>query len=425
MAEKEVPRITKIWARNFKSIESLELELSPLTVLVGPNGSGKSNIADIPVFIADAFRNGVDSALAARGRAAVRRSTGPVTIGARFDLRSGDTVEYEFSLDFDLAGNHKVLQEQLNLDFNSISEKLVVVLRNGRLIQPSIPEEARGQFLDGFFSVPESSLGYMAPQFELWLTFHFAEHTDEPTNERTQAVAALAFLSAWVRLALRETMRFHISPEVVRHPQPISETHPLRESGENLASVIREMSKERPEDFSQLLSGLGHIVPGVEDISVQSVGSYQYLNFTHKLDDRGIAKELGAFQESDGTLRVLGILTVLYQKIPELHYPPNIKLPSLQVIEEPETAVHPGALAYLAELMHDVAEERMPLIVTTHSPDFLDMVPADCIRAVEMTDAGTVAAPIAEYQREAIRKKLFTPGELHRAEGLQITRKYV
>ena len=97
----------------------------------------------------------------------------------------------------------------------------------------------------------------------------------------------------------------------------------------------------------------------------------------------------------------------------------------MQVIEEPETAVHPGALAYLAELMHDVAEQRMPLIVTTHSPDFLDMVPADCIRAVELTEAGTIAAPIAEYQREAIRKKLFTPGELHRAEGLQISRKYV
>jgi len=31
---------------NFKSIEELELELAPLTILIGPPASGKSNILD-------------------------------------------------------------------------------------------------------------------------------------------------------------------------------------------------------------------------------------------------------------------------------------------------------------------------------------------------------------------------------------------
>ena len=86
MEEPAIPRITKIWAKNFRSIENLELELSPFTVLVGPNGSGKSNIADILVFISDSLRDGLDSALASRGRTALRREQGDVTVGVGIDF---------------------------------------------------------------------------------------------------------------------------------------------------------------------------------------------------------------------------------------------------------------------------------------------------------------------------------------------------
>ena len=55
------PTITKVWAKNFRSIEYAELELGPLTVLVGPNASGKSNLLDILGFLADAARESLGS----------------------------------------------------------------------------------------------------------------------------------------------------------------------------------------------------------------------------------------------------------------------------------------------------------------------------------------------------------------------------
>ena len=122
---------------------------------------------------------------------------------------------------------------------------------------------------------------------------------------------------------------------------------------------------------------------------------------------------LEGFQESDGTLRLLGLLVALYQQAP-----------GLKVIEEPELTIHPGALAYIAELMEEVATERMSLLVTTHSPDFLDLVPVNSIRAVEMTDGGTIAGLVAEDQRNAVTKKLFTPGELHSMEGLRVSGRF-
>ena len=53
------PSITKVWAKNFRSIEFAELELNPLTVLVGPNASGKSNLMDIFRFLGDMVRLGL------------------------------------------------------------------------------------------------------------------------------------------------------------------------------------------------------------------------------------------------------------------------------------------------------------------------------------------------------------------------------
>ena len=62
------PTITKVWAKNFRSIEHAELELDPLTVLVGPNASGKSNLLDILGFLADAARDGLENAITRRRR---------------------------------------------------------------------------------------------------------------------------------------------------------------------------------------------------------------------------------------------------------------------------------------------------------------------------------------------------------------------
>ena len=61
------PYITRVWARNFRSIEHAELDLEPLTVLVGPNASGKSNLLDILGFLADAARHGLEAAVTRRG----------------------------------------------------------------------------------------------------------------------------------------------------------------------------------------------------------------------------------------------------------------------------------------------------------------------------------------------------------------------
>ncbi|MCB0122199.1 MAG: ATP-binding protein, partial [Caldilineaceae bacterium] len=112
-------------------------------------------------------------------------------------------------------------------------------------------------------------------------------------------------------------------------------------------------------------------------------------------------------QESDGTLRMLGILVALYQD----------EQRSLVTLEEPELTIHPGALSVLWDEI-EAAGDRSQVILTTHSPDLLDMCKVEQLRVVEKIDGITLIGPVDETQRSAIQERLFAPGELLRAQGL-------
>ena len=65
--ERPVPFIKRIRLENYKSIESCDVWLSPLTVLIGPNGSGKSNFLDALSFVARALDTNLSTAIDDRG----------------------------------------------------------------------------------------------------------------------------------------------------------------------------------------------------------------------------------------------------------------------------------------------------------------------------------------------------------------------
>ncbi len=64
---------------------------------------------------------------------------------------------------------------------------------------------------------------------------------------------------------------------------------------------------------------------------------------------------------SDGTLRFLFLLTVLSHPEPA----------ALIAVDEPETGLHPSMLPVIAEYA-EAASERTQVVLTTHSPEFLD-----------------------------------------------------
>ena len=112
--------------------------------------------------------------------------------------------------------------------------------------------------------------------------------------------------------------------------------------------------------------------------------------------------------ESDGTIRLLAMLTALSQD----------PAPSVVGLEEPELAIHPGAMAVLSDAMKEAAT-RGQVLVATHSPDLIDRLPIESIRAVTAEGGSTRVDRVAEHQLKSVRQNLFSAGEIHSMEGLQ------
>ena len=395
-------RITRIRAKNYRSIRELDLELGPLTVLVGPNASGKSNVLDVLRFIRDAISRGLDFAISQRhGMGSIRHQRpgrgGPRDVELGFNATFRDfTLDYRFVFTSDTTGGHRVKREYGWYMLDDMPKQVRFDIKEGHVIKPKLP--------------PDSDAGDLHTEdlsFFSSRRFLLAGITDEPEDHRR-------LLSSRLFGMYRELSEFgfyHVFPNTIREPQKPLNPSRLDEHGNNLGSVLREMqrSKVRTRVFRDLNSSLTHVVPGIAEVKSEPVGGYLVLKFKHVtiLDNRGLW--LDAAQESDGTLRMLALLTAIYQR----------RRPRLLGIEEPESAVHPGVLTALAEVVEE-ASLRQQIVITTHSPNLIDHFPIECIRAVEFSYGATWVGEVSRRQSTAVKEGLFTPGELHSMEGLEI-----
>ena len=157
-----------------------------------------------------------------------------------------------------------------------------------------------------------------------------------PPASLLAALPPLYLLSRFVA-EVRTFGCYRIFPDALRQPQKPSRQMPLHDHGGNLTSVLQGMRRSDPLGFGEVVAAMGTLVPATGDARVTQTGGYLALRLLH--DGRGHDHWFSASQESDGTLRMLGILAALRQD-------PS---PGLIAIEEPELAIHPGALPLLRE----------------------------------------------------------------------------
>jgi predicted ATPase len=124
---------------------------------------------------------------------------------------------------------------------------------------------------------------------------------------------------------------------------------------------------------------------------------------------RSLRREQSAADLSDGTLRFLFLLAVLANPAPA----------PLIAIDEPETGLHPSMLPIVAEYARDAAS-RAQVILTTHSPDFLDAFGSDppTTTIVERQDGQSQLRNIGGDELTYWLKK-YSLGELYRSHELE------
>lgn len=366
--------ITTLTVSNYRSLgENVRVDFRKLTALVGQNGSGKSNVMDALRFVADAMHMGLSGAITSRhGIGAVRRWSGghPFNVAIRLDLMMPDGPAYYA---FELTGSSAEEYE--------VKEEKAEVARGAERVRFRIE---RAEWKEG----PE---GLRPPL--------------DTKSLALQLVGGDMRFKALVH-ALQNIAVYAIFPDTLRGPQKYSPNKPMSRHGDNWISILRDQPEEswKPE----LVEALYKLTGDTEDLRVVPAASYLVIEIRHRSPNKK-PKWFAAAQESDGTLRVAGIITALLQEPP---------VPVIG-IEEPELTVHPGAIPLLYDYLEQ-ATRRSQVIITTHSPELLDLVKSEDVRVVRRDiDRGTTVTRMSATQRNIVKNGLMTLGEVMRTDGIQ------
>jgi len=152
----------------------------------------------------------------------------------------------------------------------------------------------------------------------------------------------------------------------------------LSRTGDNLANVVQYLKERHPERLEQIFSTMQARVPRLERVLSEPTADGRLLL---RIKDSPFHEPVLARFASDGTLKLLAYLAVLYDPEP----PPFIG------IEEPENFLHPRLLIELAEECRK-ASGRSQLLVTTHSPFFLNGMQPREIRILYRDEYGFTQA---------------------------------
>lgn len=375
--------LRRVRIKDYKSIATCDVAIAPLTILVGRNGAGKSNFLDALRFVADSLQTTLDHAMKARGGIeAVRRiSTGhPRNFAIELDITLPEwhTAKYGFEIAARPEGGFAVKHERLRIRDPRGDVAHEYRIEEGELVS--------------------SSSGHFPPN----------------VSDRLCLVAASSLPEfRGVYDALTSMGFYNLNPDVMKELQSPDAGELLHRDGVNIASVIARLQKDEPAAMERLKSYLAIIVPGIIDIDRASLGPRETLEFRQEVIGAKHPWRFYATSMSDGTLRTLGILSAVVQRVK-----PRSPV-RLVGIEEPETALHPAAAGALMDALSEAASHTQ-IVVTSHSPDLLDEIAFDGIGVlVVVSNQGTSEiAPVDEAGRRAIQDRLFTLAELHRMDQL-------
>ena len=377
--------ITRVVLKNYKSIAACDVQLGPLTFLVGRNGAGKSNFLDALRFVADALNSSLDHAVRARGGVndVCKRSDRSITepdhfsIRLEFALPNGSTGYYAFKIKT-LLTRYVVQSENCNVHNENLAiPDIHFKVVNGNVTDTSVAV-APAATRDRLYLVNASGLDEFRPVYDAFSRMGF----------------------------------YNLNLNIIRDLQDPDSGDMLTQDGSNLTSVFNQLPSEVKKDIQEYLQV---VVPGVQRVYVRKFGPKETLGFRQEVAGDNRSLRFLANNMSDGTLRALGILVALFQGDQKAE-----ESVTLVGIEEPETALHPGAVAVLLDGLRDAAH-RTQVIITTHSPELLDdkHLDVNSILAVEAHDGDTVIAPVDEASRSVVQDRLFTAGELLRSNQLQ------
>jgi predicted ATPase len=358
--------ITRLQVRGFKSLLDVDVTLGPLTVFVGANGSGKTSVLEAIDFLQDVvFWDSGEEASSDEPRTSYR--------GSRLSqvfCRQG-------------SGSLQILARMTAAGAEGVFEL---------------------QFQENAYE----------------LTVREGERISKKTK-------ALDELSDWANEAAAGIDLYRLDAQWMGDAVYSDETDPdLDFDGHNLAAVLDALQGEARDRFDEIERRLIEFVPMLRrlrvkrararapkvlnesrydrDSPLEVTGHQVAFDFTH-------APDISAQDASEGTLLLLGLLTVI-----ESQPPGDMTI----MLDDIDRALHPKAQRELVGYLHELVRSRpgLQIIATTHSPYLVEHLEYEEVRAITQAPDGTsMVASLADHPQAERWREEMSAGEFWSSVG--------
>lgn len=350
--------IERLQVRGYKSLVDVDVELGPLTVFVGANGSGKTSVLEAINLLRDSLlwskhtrRHQLDYPAWLDLPRVTSRQSSEVSVDIRVSLT-------ELPGQGSLAGTLEPHRFHIELDGTPIIR---------------IDDE------------PQSGAEYSVP---------------EP-----------------LRRSMLGIQMFRLDAEAMANAAYSDETNPqLGFDGENLAAVLDALQGEARERFDEIEQRLCKFVPSLRRLRVKRAQTIRKINdgvVGHQVSfDFEHAANIRADDASEGTLLLLGLLTVIEANAPDQ--------PLTIMLDDLDRALHPKAQRELVGYLHEFVRSRpgLQIIATTHSPYLVEHLEFEEVRAItQAPDGSSMIGSLADHPDAARWREEMSAGEFWSSVG--------
>ena len=350
--------------RGYRSLRDIVMPMRRLTVITGANGTGKSSLYRALRLLADCGRGEVIGSLAREGGLDSVLWAGPERLGGarRTGKVQGTTRTGPVALELGYASDDFGYLVDLGLPQMAGHRSLFA-------LDPEIKREAvfAGPVMRAASTLVRRGRDYVEAKADTGRDFDELSRSLPPYRS---VLAEYAHPGAHPELAaVRHRLRswrfydgFRVDKDAPsRRPHVGTRTRVLADDGTDLASAVQTIIETGFDDLQRA-------VAEAFDGATLSVAVHDGL-FDLQLSQRGMLRPLRAAELSDGTLRFLLWAAALLSPQP----------PSLMVLNEPETSMHPDLVRPLATLIGAAAGQTQVVVVTHSSAllEFLGAAPID------------------------------------------------
>ena len=350
-------KINKIGFKNYKVFDDVRINLNQCNVFVGPNSSGKSSIAEFLIFFRELIR------LFSSKDAKLDYNYLLNFLNNAFKIGKNEPLTFETEV---IIGNYSYnyfaeFFTRYDTDAVWANERLIITqIRNNYIILEVSMDIIKDDFpkLEGIMkfkgrNIDEEnnhggSITYTTSSILRYDNFkRFEKKILNLINE---------FYDYWDKIRLYD---FNIyDKKEISKKSGISNEIILTEDFQNLLKVLLNLSFQQKEIFTEIKDWLIQLIPDFKDFIIQTSTDKgdAYIAFSEEMWN--IYSPLT--QASDGIIRLLCILTILFNK----------EKPNLIILDEPENGIHPAIRNYVADFSI-AASDGAQIMFITHDSESL------------------------------------------------------